>query len=90
MDFLYNNSDSEAIVDKALAINGIQESGNLIIPIKYSNVGLSMYHYINYSVGIKHTVSYLTRENSLFTSDGTYSYQDYRQKVIQFMPLNTV
>lgn len=84
VDYLYNWSESEDIINYFLSTNGFVEPGNMIIPVSYSNIGVTMYNSPSPGFNLKHSLSYLNRENSLFTSDGIDSYSDYRQKVNQF------
>ena len=84
VDYLNNRSESEDIVNYFLSISDLLEPGNLIIPISYSNIGITMFNNPDPGFVLKHSLSYIRRENSLFSNDGTDSYPDYRQKVNQF------
>lgn len=84
VDYLYNMSESEDVIDYFLSVSDFMEPGSLFIPISYSNIGLTMYNDAGPGFNLKHSLSYLSRENSLFTNDGVDSYSDYRQKVNQF------
>jgi tetratricopeptide (TPR) repeat protein len=84
VDYLYNMSESDDVIDYFLNMSAFTEPGNLFVPVSYSNIGLTMYNDAGPGFNLKHTLSYLSRENSLFTNDGIDSYSDYRQKVNQF------
>lgn len=83
VDYLYNWSESKEIINYFLNIIDFLEPGKLLIPVSFSNIGVTMHNSLSPGFKLKHSLSYLSRENSLFTVDGTDSYPDYRQKVNQ-------
>ncbi|MDX2415789.1 MAG: hypothetical protein QNK33_11415 [Bacteroidales bacterium] len=83
IDYLYFDANTEDIIRESTINSPFSEAGTMIIPLSYSNFGVTMNHLYNSGSSITHSLSYLGRKNSLWSSNGISLIPDFEQKVNQ-------